>query len=292
MMLYGVFIPNDPKDTARVVLTMALGPFLVLVALKLKASEASNIVDQAASSQFAIANMLFIMVSAALAIYTAPCPARPPPRPAPGEEAGPVPARREAGRGGHGRGLHGRAPAPQTSLRPQADQARRQHEPHRPGPVRARGPVGGDALASQHDRDLRLRPHRRRHVLLRDGVPARPEPLRPGPPVRPDGAGARRLPDAAGLRGPRRGAPVRPGPSRPEAREHPGGDPGGQVRRRQGARLRPGQADRDARRPPVDGRLHRQRHAPVHVARAGDREPRTSTAGPTSTRWARSSTSC
>src|SRR4029079_11644058 len=71
MTLYGVFIPNDPSDTARVVLTMALGPFLVLVALKLKASEASNIVAQTASSQFATANMLFIMVSAALAIYTA-----------------------------------------------------------------------------------------------------------------------------------------------------------------------------------------------------------------------------
>ena len=108
-------------------------------------------------------------------------------------------------------------------------------------------------------------------------------PMEPGP---------RRLPDAAGLRGPRRGAPVRPGPPRPEAREHPGGDPGGQVRHRQGARLRPGQADRGPGRPPVDGRLHRQRHAPVHVARAGDRERRTSTAGPTSTRWARSSTSC
>ena len=43
MTLYGVFIPNDPKDTARVVLTMALGPFLTLVALKLKASESSAI---------------------------------------------------------------------------------------------------------------------------------------------------------------------------------------------------------------------------------------------------------
>ena len=44
--------------------------------------------------------------------------------------------------------------------------------------------------------------------------------------------------------------------------------------------------------PAVDSRLHRQRHAAVHVARAGGRDQARSTAGPTSTPWARSSTSC
>lgn len=70
MMLYGAFIPNDPKTTARVVLTMALGPFLVLVALQLKTSE-SSILDRYANSEYAIGNLLFVMVSAGLAIYTA-----------------------------------------------------------------------------------------------------------------------------------------------------------------------------------------------------------------------------
>jgi serine/threonine-protein kinase len=70
MMLYAVFIPNEPRATARVVLTMALGPFLVLVALQLKASESATILDQLASSEFAIGNMLLILVSAGLAIYT------------------------------------------------------------------------------------------------------------------------------------------------------------------------------------------------------------------------------
>ncbi|MGC8640295.1 MAG: serine/threonine protein kinase [Isosphaeraceae bacterium] len=70
MILYGAFIPNDPRTTARVVLTMALGPFLVLAALQLKTSE-STILDRYASSEYAIGNMLVIMVSAALAIYTA-----------------------------------------------------------------------------------------------------------------------------------------------------------------------------------------------------------------------------
>jgi serine/threonine-protein kinase len=71
MVLYGVFIPNHPGTTARVVLTMAMGPFLVLVALQLKSAGSSSIIDQFASSEFAIGNMLFIMISAALAIYTA-----------------------------------------------------------------------------------------------------------------------------------------------------------------------------------------------------------------------------
>jgi serine/threonine-protein kinase len=70
MILYAVFIPNEPRATARVVLTMALGPFLLLVALQLKASESATIVDQLASSEFAIGNMLLVLISAGLAIYT------------------------------------------------------------------------------------------------------------------------------------------------------------------------------------------------------------------------------
>ena len=42
------------------------------------------------------------------------------------------------------------------------------------------------ALAPQHRRDLRLRPDRAGHVLLRDGISPRPEPRRPGRPPRPD----------------------------------------------------------------------------------------------------------
>ena len=49
-------------------------------------------------------------------------------------------------------------------------------DPQRAGPLRARGPDDRPAVALEHRRDLRLRPHRGRHLLLRDGVPARPEP--------------------------------------------------------------------------------------------------------------------
>jgi serine/threonine-protein kinase len=71
MVLYGVFIPNKPSVTARVVLTMALGPLIVLVLLQMLAQEAPDMIDQLASSELTIANSLFILVGAALAIYTA-----------------------------------------------------------------------------------------------------------------------------------------------------------------------------------------------------------------------------
>jgi serine/threonine-protein kinase len=70
MVLYGVFIPNKPSMTARTVLTMALGPLIVLTLLQLKAREAPTMIDQLAESELTIANSLFILVGAALAIYT------------------------------------------------------------------------------------------------------------------------------------------------------------------------------------------------------------------------------
>jgi eukaryotic-like serine/threonine-protein kinase len=70
MVLYGVFIPNKPTVTARIVLTMALGPLIVLVLLQLKAEQAATMIDQLAESELTIANSLFILVGAALAIYT------------------------------------------------------------------------------------------------------------------------------------------------------------------------------------------------------------------------------
>ncbi len=70
MVLYGVFIPNKPGMTARVVLTMAMGPLIVLVLLQLKAEKSLITIDQLAESELTIANSLFILVAAALSIYT------------------------------------------------------------------------------------------------------------------------------------------------------------------------------------------------------------------------------
>ncbi|HKI19248.1 MAG TPA: serine/threonine-protein kinase, partial [Isosphaeraceae bacterium] len=70
MLLYGVFIPNKPSTTARTVLTMALGPLIVLVLLQMLAEKAPEMIDQLAESELSVANSLFILVGAALAIYT------------------------------------------------------------------------------------------------------------------------------------------------------------------------------------------------------------------------------
>jgi hypothetical protein len=69
MVIYGVFIPNKPAMTARVVLTMALGPLIVLTILETQADKAS-LIDHLANTELTLANSLFILVGAALAIYT------------------------------------------------------------------------------------------------------------------------------------------------------------------------------------------------------------------------------
>jgi len=71
MVLYGVFIPNEPKATASMVLTMAMGPLVVLALLSAKAAGSSLMTDELAVNQLALGNTLFVLLSAALAIYSA-----------------------------------------------------------------------------------------------------------------------------------------------------------------------------------------------------------------------------
>lgn len=70
MLIYGVFIPNDPRVTARVVLTMAICPLIVL-GLVLHKDLAQNASNHLASVQNTASNAMFILTSAALAIYAA-----------------------------------------------------------------------------------------------------------------------------------------------------------------------------------------------------------------------------
>lgn len=71
MLMYGIFIPNRPAVTARTVLTMALGPMLVLAAVAETRSTKLAAVNQLASNHAAINNIVFIFIGAALAIYSA-----------------------------------------------------------------------------------------------------------------------------------------------------------------------------------------------------------------------------
>lgn len=71
MMIYGVFIPNDPKVTSRVVMTMAAGPIVVLAMVLHHEFAMNTTADQMASSQNLISNALFLVIGAALAIFSA-----------------------------------------------------------------------------------------------------------------------------------------------------------------------------------------------------------------------------
>ena len=70
MVLYGVFIPNDARSAAKVVLTMALAHVITL-ALVMENPEVAGVVEQMRTTEQAGSNILFLMIGAALAIYGA-----------------------------------------------------------------------------------------------------------------------------------------------------------------------------------------------------------------------------
>ncbi|MFN0055609.1 MAG: serine/threonine-protein kinase [Planctomycetales bacterium] len=69
MLVYGVFIPNDPRTTARVVMTMALCPIAVLAAVLHQASVAQVADSGIAGAEGTALNALFVLIAAALAIF-------------------------------------------------------------------------------------------------------------------------------------------------------------------------------------------------------------------------------
>ena len=70
MVLYGVFIPNDARSAAKVVLTMAL-VHVITLALVMENPEVAEVVEQMRTTEQAGSNVLFLMIGAALAIYGA-----------------------------------------------------------------------------------------------------------------------------------------------------------------------------------------------------------------------------
>jgi eukaryotic-like serine/threonine-protein kinase len=71
MLAYGVFIPNAPRITARVVLTMAIGLIVCHGMVLHHAMNANAIADTVAGRQNVIANALFLLLGAALAVFAA-----------------------------------------------------------------------------------------------------------------------------------------------------------------------------------------------------------------------------
>jgi serine/threonine-protein kinase len=68
MMIYGMFIPNQPRKTAYVVLSMAVAVMFGF-ALLLERSGVEGAIEQFRSAEHAGSNALFLMIGAGLAIY-------------------------------------------------------------------------------------------------------------------------------------------------------------------------------------------------------------------------------
>jgi serine/threonine-protein kinase len=68
MMLYGTFIPNDPKATARVVIPMAVGILAAWFVLAEQARSA-QLLEDLWSVERGGANVLFLAIGAAMAVY-------------------------------------------------------------------------------------------------------------------------------------------------------------------------------------------------------------------------------
>jgi hypothetical protein len=68
MIIYGMFIPNDPKSTAKVVLTMAL-IHVIALSLVMEHPEAAPVIEQMRTTEHAGSNILFLIIGTSLAIY-------------------------------------------------------------------------------------------------------------------------------------------------------------------------------------------------------------------------------
>jgi eukaryotic-like serine/threonine-protein kinase len=68
MVIYGMFIPNDPRTTAKVVLSMALAVVLGF-ALLLEHPDAAVLADELRTTEQTGSSVIFLLVGAALAIY-------------------------------------------------------------------------------------------------------------------------------------------------------------------------------------------------------------------------------
>ena len=134
--------------------------------------------------------------------------------------------------------------------------------------VRAGSAIDQPVDPPQHDHPLRLRPHTRRHFLLRDGISRRPDPRPAGETIRRATGGPGHFHPAAGLRLARRSARHWLGASRYQAGQRVPDTARRRAGLRQSARLRSCEGARYPGRNRTDhGRGH-ARHTALHVARS------------------------
>ena len=168
MVVYGMFIPNDPRSTAKVVLTMALGTILGTVVL-FEREDLAPAVEQLHTHTHAGSNVLFLMIGAALATYGTYVVNGLRTELHEAKKFGQYQIGEKLGAGGMGEVYLAehkllKRPAPLDLIRADAGA-----DPPR-SLVRARSPIGREAFPSQYYRDLRLRTHRRWYFVLCNGV--------------------------------------------------------------------------------------------------------------------------
>ena len=96
MVVHGIFIPHRWHETARVVMTMALAPALVLVLFEARHPELAQQVSELMSWRYVSTNILIVLVGAVLATYASLRAEQPPQRSPRCEAIRPISAREQS----------------------------------------------------------------------------------------------------------------------------------------------------------------------------------------------------
>ena len=176
MVVHGIFIPHRWHETASVVMTMALAPALVLVLFEARHPELAQQVSELMSWRYVSTNILIVLVGAVLATYTSYVLNSLRKEVHDAKRYGQYQLVSKLGSGGMGEVFLAEHVLMKRPCALEADSLGGGCRPQGLGPLRARSEGHRQFDPSAYHRDLRLRPHRRRHLLLRDGVPARAQP--------------------------------------------------------------------------------------------------------------------
>ena len=200
MFLYGTFIPNKPKTVAWVVLSMALLPLLSLSFLT-EHPEAAAAIEHLRSAEQTGSNALFLLIAAGMSIFGSVVLSGLRSELHVARKFGQYQLVRKLGEGGMGEvylAEHSllKRPCALKLIKPEAGT-----DPIAMARFEREVQSAARLATPQHDRNLRLRSHRRRDVLLCHGIPEGQELERAGSIARAASSRPRDFPHAPGLCG-------------------------------------------------------------------------------------------